>query len=154
EERGNPRGEFLRIQTELAGWVPDLERRTALLRRQEALLAAHEEEWLGPLREHCARWYWEAGVAHVELKPNGLTQVSRALSGWLRAAWAHTVHFECAHLPDTDPGVSGLLGARGLKLTGLRLNFNEELACWRLSAWLDGQEAALTHLALAGVDLT
>ena len=38
DDQDNPRGEFVRVQTELLGWVPDLERRTSLLRRQEQLL--------------------------------------------------------------------------------------------------------------------
>src|SRR5437763_813402 len=57
EEQDDPalavRGEFVRVQCQLAAWVPDLERRTQLQRRQSELLEDHRAAWLGPLAKHC-----------------------------------------------------------------------------------------------------
>ncbi len=51
EERGDPRGEFIRVQCELArveqgAEVPDL---NGLQDREDELITAHRQEWLGPL---------------------------------------------------------------------------------------------------------
>ncbi|HEX5271780.1 MAG TPA: TIGR02996 domain-containing protein, partial [Gemmataceae bacterium] len=59
EERGDPRGEFIRIQCELA-------RRgagdTARLRARERKLAdAHARDWLGPLRDMQKNWVFRRG---------------------------------------------------------------------------------------------
>src|SRR5262245_60794313 len=56
EERGDPRGELLRIQTELAAWVPDFARREKLEAREKKLLDRFAVRWLGPLREVCSSW--------------------------------------------------------------------------------------------------
>src|SRR5262245_37162751 len=50
EERGDPRGEFIRIQCELARMSEGGQYRAALVEREKKLLAENEEEWLGPLR--------------------------------------------------------------------------------------------------------
>lgn len=47
EERGDPRGEFIRVQIELAK-EPDSRRQQTLVTRQEELLQVHRQEWLGP----------------------------------------------------------------------------------------------------------
>jgi uncharacterized protein (TIGR02996 family) len=49
EERGNPRGEFIRIQCALAGMAEDDERRGGLEERAEKLLRQHEPRWIGSL---------------------------------------------------------------------------------------------------------
>lgn len=50
EERGDRRGELIRLQCELPGLAPLDARRTAVEERIEALLTAHAETWLTPLR--------------------------------------------------------------------------------------------------------
>ena len=48
DDHGDPeRAELIRVQCELARWVPDLDERTALRRRERQLLEAHRDEWLG-----------------------------------------------------------------------------------------------------------
>jgi uncharacterized protein (TIGR02996 family) len=51
EERGDPRGEFIRVQVALAGMPEHDPRRGELEARERALLKGHRDEWLGPLRE-------------------------------------------------------------------------------------------------------
>src|SRR5438477_5170948 len=50
EERGDPRGEFIRVQCELARLPADDPRRPELEGREKALLDAHRDAWLAPLR--------------------------------------------------------------------------------------------------------
>src|SRR5262245_49558323 len=98
EERGNPRGEFLRVQTELAGWVPDLHRRTELQTRQRQLLADQEAEWLGPLRGVCDEVRWQDGMAHLTVPASrfaGREFTRAARAGWSRA-WVRSVRLERA----------------------------------------------------------
>lgn len=59
EEHGDPQGEFIRIQCELAQFVPSLDRRTELLHREQELLWTHREEWLGslPLLDESIRFH-------------------------------------------------------------------------------------------------
>src|SRR5207249_6247262 len=51
EERGDPRGEFIRLQVELARLPADDPRLPELKAREQALLAEHRDAWLAPLRE-------------------------------------------------------------------------------------------------------
>src|SRR5438876_12148580 len=70
DEAGIPaateRAELIRIQCELARWVPDLERRTQLQERERTLLARHARDWLGPLADLCRDWRFERGFPSVE----------------------------------------------------------------------------------------
>src|SRR5579862_9776635 len=70
DERGDPRGELLRIQCRLAAWEPDLERRTALQRREQQLIAAHQDTWLGSLGRDCTHVEFRRGMAHVTIPLN------------------------------------------------------------------------------------
>src|SRR5258708_33957280 len=62
DERDDPRGEFIRVQVELAGMDEDDARRKELRRREQALLAAHEEQWLGPCKPQLKGWDFERGL--------------------------------------------------------------------------------------------
>ena len=53
DERGDPRGELLRVQRELGRWVPDVVERARLQQRERQLLAEHAAAWLGPLAGLC-----------------------------------------------------------------------------------------------------
>ena len=53
DERGDPRGEFIRLRCQLAGWVPELEPRSDLQRREQELLSRYLSAWLGPLDATC-----------------------------------------------------------------------------------------------------
>src|SRR4051812_50139153 len=48
DERGDPRGEFIRLQVRRPSLAADDPRRHELLAREHELLRAHEEEWLRP----------------------------------------------------------------------------------------------------------
>ncbi|MCR9201548.1 MAG: TIGR02996 domain-containing protein [Planctomycetaceae bacterium] len=68
EEQGDPRGEFIRIQCELASPSDDLDRRDVLDRRQEQLRSRHERKWVQILREKVTSWTFRCGfVESVEV---------------------------------------------------------------------------------------
>src|SRR5262249_379898 len=56
EERGDPRGEFIRVQCQLENLESYDPRGTELRAREGELLAAHEREWLGELAGRVSRW--------------------------------------------------------------------------------------------------
>src|SRR5579872_2897546 len=56
DERNDPRGEFIRVQCELAGMSEDDPRRADLETRERHLLARHEEKWVEPLRHLAGDW--------------------------------------------------------------------------------------------------
>src|SRR5436190_23323997 len=75
EERGAPRGEFIRVQCELATLEPDSPRRRILEARERHLLAAHRTDWLGPIREMANEWVFRRGfVESVKLDESRLRQ--------------------------------------------------------------------------------
>ncbi len=59
------RAELVRVQCQLADWVPDWQERHALIQRQDELIAAHQERWLGPLVRGCERVEFVRGLARV-----------------------------------------------------------------------------------------
>jgi uncharacterized protein (TIGR02996 family) len=61
EERGDPRGEFIRVQMALTAPNLDAMRSRDLLLREMELRAKHEAEWLGPLRQHLKGWTFRRG---------------------------------------------------------------------------------------------
>src|SRR5262245_35431853 len=66
QEQGDPRGELIQVQLALEDESRGEAERQALRRREGELLAAHEEEWLGPLKEtlskvDSSRHRWERG---------------------------------------------------------------------------------------------
>jgi uncharacterized protein (TIGR02996 family) len=77
EERGDPRGEFIRVQMELAGTKPEPSREHELLVREKGLLASYEEEWLRPLRELLIGWKFQRGFLH-EIEMDAKTFVKHA----------------------------------------------------------------------------
>jgi uncharacterized protein (TIGR02996 family) len=68
EERGDPRGAFIRMQVELARAPLDDPRRPEWEFRVHDLLEDHEEEWLGPVGERVVGWQFRRGfVDAVEM---------------------------------------------------------------------------------------
>jgi uncharacterized protein (TIGR02996 family) len=61
EERGDPRGEFIRVQCALAGMPDEDERRKALEARAERLLRQHEPRWVGPLASRVNSYTFRRG---------------------------------------------------------------------------------------------
>lgn len=61
EERGDPRGEFIRIQCQLAVMSADDERRSLLEQHERELLARHQYRWLRELRPLVSGWTFRRG---------------------------------------------------------------------------------------------
>ncbi|HEY7326771.1 MAG TPA: TIGR02996 domain-containing protein [Gemmataceae bacterium] len=61
EERGDPRGEFIRIQCQLAAPSANDKRRPQLERHERDLLAQHQDRWLGKLQPLLRGWVFQRG---------------------------------------------------------------------------------------------
>jgi len=66
---GDPLAEFIRVQCALARGGLAADERVALHGREHALLVAHEETWLGPLRGVVDRHVWWPGLLGVDVSP-------------------------------------------------------------------------------------
>jgi uncharacterized protein (TIGR02996 family) len=98
EENDDPRGEFMRVQCELAELaknkpdfgsvnrgrqrgVKDEPGASALMSRESELLALHSQEWLGPMVACAEACEFRRGLLHVSLKPKQF--FARAMLAWL-----------------------------------------------------------------------
>src|SRR5438128_2543204 len=61
EERGDPRGEFIRIQCVLESMPDDAAGRSELEAREHELLAAYQDAWTAPWREWVSSWEFRRG---------------------------------------------------------------------------------------------
>lgn len=61
DERGDPRGEFIRVQCRLAMLSADDERRPPLEQQERQLLERHQDQWLGLLRPLLDGWAFRRG---------------------------------------------------------------------------------------------
>jgi uncharacterized protein (TIGR02996 family) len=114
EERGDPRrAELVRVQCELARWVPDLAKRTMLQDRERQLIAENTAEWLGPLHDLCEELHFERGLAHITLKASHFVRRNFAAkaSEQMRHSWVQTVR-----LRDVREHLSALARAPHLEL--------------------------------------
>lgn len=68
--RGEPLGELIRVACALAGAVA-AEARAGLVAREQALLAAHEDAWLGPLRDVVDHHVWWRGMLGLDVSVAG-----------------------------------------------------------------------------------
>src|SRR5262245_34124657 len=90
DERGDPRGEFLRVQTALAHWQPP-RLRQKLAHRNEELLRRHNRDWLGPLGD-LGPVSFERGLATIEVPAVQLIgPLARNAAEWTRQAWVRWV---------------------------------------------------------------
>jgi uncharacterized protein (TIGR02996 family) len=62
------RAELVRVQCRLADWVPDWQERQALIDRQDELIAAHRDTWLGPLAGLCESVEFVRGLCHLRIR--------------------------------------------------------------------------------------
>jgi uncharacterized protein (TIGR02996 family) len=145
DERGDPRGEFIRVQTERSTLPADDPRRFDLLAREHNLLRAHEEEWLGPLAAIVSNHEFrrgfissvlvmtEAFVAHAdtlfawapihEVKLRGAAGWVKDLAAMPELQWLTAIDLCFDHLEPADAGL--LVHSRYLsRLTDLNLNGN------------------------------
>jgi uncharacterized protein (TIGR02996 family) len=65
DERGDPRGEFIRAQIEVARLPRGDARRKKLKERATQLRDRHEPEWVGPLREFIDGWEFRRGFVEA-----------------------------------------------------------------------------------------
>jgi uncharacterized protein (TIGR02996 family) len=66
DDHGQPeRAELVRVQCRLADWVPDWRERQKLIARQDELIAANRDAWLGPVAGLCEAVAFERGLAHL-----------------------------------------------------------------------------------------
>jgi uncharacterized protein (TIGR02996 family) len=129
EEQSDPdlaaRGELVRLQCELASWVPDLDRRTRLQERERLLIEQHQDAWLGGLRTYCRAYRFERGLVQAALQARRLIGVrfAAAAAGLLRSAWVETIRLEGAarHLPALA-AAPHLAAVRALDLGGSELD--------------------------------
>jgi uncharacterized protein (TIGR02996 family) len=100
EERGDPRGEFIRVQMELARLPEDDPRRRPLQGRSEALLRQHEPRWVGSLSSRVTGYVFRRGfVEEITLSAAAFITHAREL---FRLHPIRTVRvFSLALLPDT-----------------------------------------------------
>jgi uncharacterized protein (TIGR02996 family) len=113
EERGDPRGEFLRVQCQLAAgeWGGPQDR--ALARRQRGLLAQYGETWTAPLAPFLLDRHFWRGLLRVNLKASGLLAAAAAGQG-ATEAWAWVEGLTLWELPGASVNAltaCGLLAA-------------------------------------------
>lgn len=83
EEQGNPRGEFIRIQCELAKMDEDDPRRADLEARERELQSAHVRDWTGEFHPLVDRWEFRRGFVE------GVTMGSHAFLRHLPSLLCH-----------------------------------------------------------------
>ncbi len=91
EEQGDVRGEFIRLQCELAALPAEAADRPALEARERQLLARHAAEWLGPVWGLVERWRFRRGFLDlVTMTPRDFISHADLL---FEQAPLRTVHF-------------------------------------------------------------
>jgi uncharacterized protein (TIGR02996 family) len=120
EERDAPRGEFIRVQCALARLPAADPRRAGLRGRERELLAAHEDEWAGPLAHLVDGWEFRQGfIEQVILTPRAFLDLGERL---FRLAPVRHVHlYRCNDISAEE--VEALIRCPLLtRLLTLRLN--------------------------------
>lgn len=83
EERGDARGEFIRVQCELSRADVAEARRVELEVREWQLQAAHERDWVGPLRGWVESWQFRRGfVEEVTLSARDFLEHAEDMFQW------------------------------------------------------------------------
>jgi len=91
EERGDPRGEFIRLQCALAGMTVGDPRRPALQERERQLLARHAHDWCAPLGLEPGQCTFRRGF--VEVVEMHAEQFVASAETLFRAAPVRQIHF-------------------------------------------------------------
>ena len=77
EDRDQPeRAELIRVQCQLAGWVPDWQQRRVLIDRQKALIEANRDLWVGSILAACERVEFLHGLAHLRITSRNFCTVN------------------------------------------------------------------------------
>jgi uncharacterized protein (TIGR02996 family) len=157
DEHDDPRGEFLRLQAELAVWVPEYARRTVLQQRERDWRQRHgSARLLGPLLGLGSTCDYENGTGRLSLDVQRFLGRRFALRGadGLRAAWVRTVRLEGARGRLADLAAAPALDAvTALDLSGQELT-DAELPRLLESPYLSGlRELDLSANALTDAAL-
>lgn len=100
EEQGSARGEFIRVQCELAENPADEERKRDLVVREAELLAEHEEEWNNGLADMVTRCVFVRGfVEHIVLP---MTEFAKHAGELFRRAPIRTAMLNCHYSQDSE----------------------------------------------------
>src|SRR5262245_5524871 len=71
DEHGDPRGELIRVQCELAQLPAGDPKRPRLAAREKKLLKRHGRDWAGPALRTAFRWQFRRGFLHwVSARPD------------------------------------------------------------------------------------
>jgi uncharacterized protein (TIGR02996 family) len=92
EERGDPRGRFIRVQCALERTAPDDRRRSVLEDEADDLLAEYEAEWTAPLQGTANGWRFLRGFVEW-VEADGTTFLEQAAS-WFAAFPLRGVRFQ------------------------------------------------------------
>jgi uncharacterized protein (TIGR02996 family) len=154
EERGDPRGEFIRVQYALAGMDVDDPRRPPLEARERMLLLQHGSRWAGHLAKLVEHFAFARGfVENVTLDVQGFLECGPEL---FRLAPVQTVR-----LSSGSTGLPAVVAAphlarvRGLNLSYLRFGLAEIQELVR-SPYLDrltSLDLTSDHIGIAGLRL-
>lgn len=80
EERGDPRGEFIRVQYALLDEKLDERKRFELKTREGELIAEHGRKWAGPIHEITRKYGFRRGmVSEVTVAPDALKDAEKLL---------------------------------------------------------------------------
>jgi uncharacterized protein (TIGR02996 family) len=123
EERGDPRGELLRLQVTLARLIPGTRAWWARYEREQQLRQLHEKDWLGPLAGLADSYTLQRGLVQLTVKVGDfLGSKVAALAETETFAWVDGVRLtHGGHLPwagQLERLVSSLL-LRGLNALNL-----------------------------------
>jgi uncharacterized protein (TIGR02996 family) len=119
EERGDPRGEFIRLQCRLAGLPVGHPERAALKRRERELLRKYAEEWSRPVNGLAvADWTFRRGfIEEVTMRAEAFLRDAQALFG--------AVPLRCLHLEQAAWHLTAVVGVPGLaRLSALDLDIS------------------------------
>jgi uncharacterized protein (TIGR02996 family) len=143
EERGDPYGEFIRVQCELARLAPDTPGRQELQRREYELLAEWEPVWARPFIGRVKRWRFRRGfIEQVKLAAGQFEEVADTLFRLAPVRNLQIKHY--GPLPLRDLAGSPHLG----RLARLDLKWNEIGDAGVLALAESPHLSQLTHLGL------
>jgi uncharacterized protein (TIGR02996 family) len=67
EERGDPRGEFIRLQCLRSSFTIGDAHKLSLVEQEQALLKRHRGRWVGPLLQQGVGWEFRRGLLHLRV---------------------------------------------------------------------------------------
>lgn len=155
EERGDPRGEFIRLQIELADASLDPDQRRELQIREADLLDEYQTEWTGPIADLVTRNAFARGfVEFIVVEVNEFVERAEEL---FRLAPIRSVLLNCHRIAGyiNQPEPTGLLECEYLeRLSGLALTgvMNDDSIVRRL--FLRRQFPYLERLILSGTGVS